>query len=101
MKYRKLGATDIEIPAIVMGCWAIGGGYNWGEQNEADSIDTIRAAIDAGINMFDTSKFFWYSDYICTKFDNCRTTNTDKQSVIDVPSILRLIFEHFANLKVV
>ena len=47
MKYRKFGSTDIEISAIVMGCWAIGGGYTWGEQDEKDSIDTIRAAIDA------------------------------------------------------
>jgi aryl-alcohol dehydrogenase-like predicted oxidoreductase len=58
MKYRKLGSTDLEISAVAMGCWAIGGGYNWGEQNEADSIDTIRAAIDAGINMFDTAEAY-------------------------------------------
>jgi aryl-alcohol dehydrogenase-like predicted oxidoreductase len=60
MEYRKFGSTDIDISTIVMGCWAIGGGYTWGEQNESDSIDTIRAAIDAGINMFDTAEF--YSD---------------------------------------
>ena len=60
MKYRKFGSTDIEISTIAMGCWAIGGGYTWGEQDEKDSIDTIRAAIDSGINMFDTAEF--YSD---------------------------------------
>ncbi len=60
MKYRKFGSTDIEISTIAMGCWAIGGGYTWGEQDEKDSIDTIRAAIDTGINMFDTAEF--YSD---------------------------------------
>ncbi len=60
MKYRKFGSTDIDISTIVMGCWAIGGGYTWGEQDERDSIDTIRAAIDAGIKMFDTAEF--YSD---------------------------------------
>ena len=58
MKYRTFGSTDIEISAIVMGCWAIGGGYTWGAQDEKDSIDTIRAAIDAGINMFDTAEFY-------------------------------------------
>jgi aryl-alcohol dehydrogenase-like predicted oxidoreductase len=58
MKYRKFGSTDIDISTIVMGCWAIGGGYTWGEQDERDSIDTIRAAIDAGINMFDTAEFY-------------------------------------------
>ncbi len=58
MKYRKLGSTDIDISTIIMGCWAIGGGYTWGDQDEKDSIDTIRAAIDAGINMFDTAEFY-------------------------------------------
>jgi aryl-alcohol dehydrogenase-like predicted oxidoreductase len=58
MKYRKLGSTGIDISTIIMGCWAIGGGYTWGEQNEKDSLDTIRAAIDAGINMFDTAEFY-------------------------------------------
>lgn len=60
MKYRGFGSTDIDISAIVMGCWAIGGGYTWGQQDEKDSIDTIRAAIDTGVNMFDTAEF--YSD---------------------------------------
>lgn len=58
MKYRKLGSTDIDISTIIMGCWAIGGGYTWGDQDEKDSIDTIRAAIDVGINMFDTAEFY-------------------------------------------
>ena len=58
MKYQKFGSTDIELSTIVLGCWAIGGGYTWGKQDEKDSIDTIRAAIDAGINMFDTAEFY-------------------------------------------
>jgi aryl-alcohol dehydrogenase-like predicted oxidoreductase len=58
MKYSKLGSTGINISTIIMGCWAIGGGYTWGEQDEKDSVDTIRTAIDAGINMFDTAEFY-------------------------------------------
>ena len=58
MQYRKFGSTDIDISTIVMGGWAIGGGYTWGEQDEKDSLDTIRAAVDAGINMFDTAEFY-------------------------------------------
>jgi aryl-alcohol dehydrogenase-like predicted oxidoreductase len=58
MKYGKLGSTGINISTIVMGCWAIGGGYTWGDQDEKDSVDTIRTAIDAGINMFDTAEFY-------------------------------------------
>ncbi|MCP4623577.1 MAG: aldo/keto reductase [bacterium] len=58
MKYSKFGSMDIDISTIVMGGWAIGGGYTWGEQDERDSLDTIRAAVDAGINMFDTAEFY-------------------------------------------
>ena len=69
MKYRKFGSTDIDISTIVMGCWAIGGGYTWGEQDIRDSIDTIRAAVDAGINMFDTAEFYadGYSEEVLGK----------------------------------
>ena len=69
MKYTKFGSTDIEISTIAMGCWAIGGGYTWGEQDEKDSIDTIRAAIDIGINMFDTAELYndGYSEEVLGK----------------------------------
>ena len=57
MKYRKLGTAGVDISAIVMGCWAIGGGYTWGHQDEKMSIDTVRAAVDLGVNIFDTAEF--------------------------------------------
>ena len=60
MKYRRFGSTNVEVSTISLGCWAIGGGFTWGDQDENDSIDTIRAALDAGINMFDTAEV--YSD---------------------------------------
>ncbi len=56
MKYTKLGGTDIEISVIGLGCWALGGGPTWGTQDEADSIAAIHAAIDLGINFFDTAE---------------------------------------------
>ena len=69
MKYRKLGTTDVDISTIVMGCWAIGGGYTWGHQDEKASIDTIRAAVDLGINVFDTAEFYseGYSEQVLGK----------------------------------
>jgi myo-inositol catabolism protein IolS len=56
MKYRKLGRTDVEVSVVAMGCWAIAGGWTWGPQDEADSIATIHAALDAGVNFFDTAE---------------------------------------------
>jgi aryl-alcohol dehydrogenase-like predicted oxidoreductase len=38
-----------------MGCWALAGDATWGEQSEADSVAAVRAALDAGINFFDTA----------------------------------------------
>ncbi len=69
MKYRKFGQTDLDISAIVMGCWAIGGGYTWGAQDEKDSIDTIRAAVELGVNLFDTAEFYneGYSEEVLGK----------------------------------
>jgi aryl-alcohol dehydrogenase-like predicted oxidoreductase len=56
MKYRKLGRTDIEVSVVAMGCWGIAGGRTWGPQDEADSIATMHAALDAGVNFFETAE---------------------------------------------
>ncbi|MFW6163527.1 MAG: aldo/keto reductase [Planctomycetota bacterium] len=57
MQYRKLGTSDLEVPTIIFGAWAIGGWY-WGPQNDADSIRTIHAALDAGITCIDTAPMY-------------------------------------------
>jgi myo-inositol catabolism protein IolS len=56
MKYLKLGKTDITVSVVSMGCWAFAGGRVWGPQDEAESIATVRAALDAGVNFFDTAE---------------------------------------------
>ena len=56
MRYRELGDTDIRVSCVAMGCWGIAGGGTWGPSDEADSIATIHAALDAGINFFDTAE---------------------------------------------
>ncbi len=55
MKFRTLGATDIEVSTICMGCWALIGGRTWGRQDRDDSVAAIRAAFDAGVTCFDTA----------------------------------------------
>lgn len=56
MKYQKLGKTDLTVSSIAMGCWVFAGGSNWGQQEKAKSIATVHAALDAGINFFDTAE---------------------------------------------
>lgn len=57
---RRLGNTDLDITAIGLGTWAIGGPwqYGWGEQQDDESIQTIQHAIDQGINWIDTAPIY-------------------------------------------
>ncbi|PRP91238.1 General stress protein 69 [Enhygromyxa salina] len=58
MKYRTLPRTDLQLSAIGFGCWAIGGKW-WGDDvDDARSIAAIRAALDHGINWFDTAPLY-------------------------------------------
>jgi len=69
MKYRKLPNTDLELSVVGMGCWAIGKKY-WGDDVHDDvSIQTIHAALDVGINWFDTAPLYGdgHSDVILTR----------------------------------
>jgi myo-inositol catabolism protein IolS len=56
LETRKLGRSGIEVSALALGCWAMGGGPGWGDQDEALSIATVHAALDCGINFFDTAE---------------------------------------------
>ena len=56
MEYRKLGATDIEVSVMALGCWPFAGGVVWGEQDDEESVATVHAALDAGVNFFDTAE---------------------------------------------
>ena len=62
MKSCKLGKTDITVSVVAMGCWALAGGRVWGPQEEAESIATVRAALDAGVNFFDTAEGYGDGD---------------------------------------
>ena len=64
---RRLGRSDLEVSAMGLGCWAIGGPWTWlepngntgpvgwGQVDDAESIRAIHYALDAGINFFDTA----------------------------------------------
>jgi aryl-alcohol dehydrogenase-like predicted oxidoreductase len=58
---KKLGNSDLEITPLGIGAWAIGGAgwkFSWGDQDDADSVGAIRAAIDAGFNWIDTAAIY-------------------------------------------
>jgi aryl-alcohol dehydrogenase-like predicted oxidoreductase len=53
---RQLGTAGPEVSAIGLGCMGMSGMY--GPSNEQESIATIHAALDAGINLLDTGDFY-------------------------------------------
>jgi aryl-alcohol dehydrogenase-like predicted oxidoreductase len=65
MQYRKFGSTDLMVSEIGFGAWAIGGGamignvsIGWGDSDDTTSRRAIYAALDAGINFFDTADIY-------------------------------------------
>lgn len=67
MLKRVLGKSKLEVSALGMGCWAIGGPWTWdqpgeepypagwGSTDDEESIRAVHAAIDLGVNFFDTA----------------------------------------------
>ena len=65
MQYRELGRTGLEVSEVGFGAWAIGGPallgdveIGWGETDDAESLRTVQAALDAGITFFDTADVY-------------------------------------------
>ena len=54
--FRKLGANGPEVFPIDLGCMGMSGMY--GASDDAESIATIHAAMDAGVNLLDTGDFY-------------------------------------------
>jgi aryl-alcohol dehydrogenase-like predicted oxidoreductase len=67
MLKRTLGKSKLEVSALGMGCWAIGGPWmwaqpgrepypaGWGNTDDGESVRAIHAALDRGVNFFDTA----------------------------------------------
>ena len=56
MNYRALGRTGWRISEISFGAWAIGG--SWGNVDDNESLATLHAALDRGVNFFDTADVY-------------------------------------------
>ncbi len=53
MELRRFGKTDLIVSVIGLGCYGMSGAY--GPADDAESVATIRRALDLGVNLLDTS----------------------------------------------
>jgi aryl-alcohol dehydrogenase-like predicted oxidoreductase len=79
VRYRKLGRSGLSVSEVGFGAWGIGGNKDgavaYGPTDEAQSLDALAAARDAGINFYDTSDLYGYGEserLIGKAFSGCR-----------------------------
>lgn len=54
MRTKQLGTSDLHASAVALGTWPMGG-TTYGAVDDNESIATIHAALDSGINLIDTA----------------------------------------------
>jgi aryl-alcohol dehydrogenase-like predicted oxidoreductase len=59
MELAGIPGTSLKVSPIAIGTWAIGG-WMWGGTDETESIATIRAALEHGINVIDTAPAYGF-----------------------------------------
>src|SRR4030081_1522822 len=58
---RPLGTSGLDITRVGFGSWAVGGGgwaFGWGPQGDAESLATMRHALELGVNWIDTAAVY-------------------------------------------
>src|ERR1700760_2012046 len=59
MEFAAIPGTSLNVSRVAIGTWAIGG-WMWGGTDEAESIATIHAAVERGINLIDTAPAYGF-----------------------------------------
>ncbi len=111
MEQRTLGTGGLKVSAIGLGCMGMSEFY--GESDEAESIATIRRALDLGVNFLDTADMYGTGHneklvgraiqgrrdevVIATKFGNVRGPNGERLGISGKPDYVRSACE--ASLK--
>lgn len=58
MKRVRLPGTTLEVSQLCFGCWGLTTDFHWGERDAAESVAAIEAALDGGIDFFDTAAVY-------------------------------------------
>ncbi len=82
------GATGLEVSPICFGTWQLSPRF-WGEQSKADVLAAMSAALEAGINFFDTADAYGdgYAETVLGEF----LADVPRESVV----ICTKVFNHF------
>ncbi len=75
MKYREFSDLGWKVSEVGLGCWQIG--WCWGDVSDRDASSLLKAAVDRGVNFFDTSDT--YGDGRSERFlrDLLKSTNDE------------------------
>jgi myo-inositol catabolism protein IolS len=58
MQYRQLGQSGVDVSVLSFGAWQLADSNYWGEGNAHDPKGAVHAALDGGINLFDTAEIY-------------------------------------------
>jgi aryl-alcohol dehydrogenase-like predicted oxidoreductase len=111
MKRRPLGRTGCDVSAIGLGCMGMSEFY--GPSDDAQSLDTLAAALDLGVDFLDTADIYGHGRneelvgrflkdkrdriVLATKFAIVRDPKTDARRIDNSPAYIRQACE--ASLK--
>ncbi|WP_454918395.1 aldo/keto reductase [Xanthobacter sediminis] len=103
MDHRPLGRSGLSVSAIGLGCMGMSEFY--GPSDDAQSLDTLGAALDLGITFFDTADMYGVGHnerllgrflkgkrdriVLATKFGNVRGPNGERLGVNGTPDYVR------------
>jgi aryl-alcohol dehydrogenase-like predicted oxidoreductase len=59
MEFATIPETTLRLSRVGLGTWAIGG-WMWGGTDEEESVKTIHAAVERGINLIDTAPAYGF-----------------------------------------
>lgn len=58
MNHDPLPNTDLTVSQLCFGCWGVASDFHWGDRVEEESIAAMLAAVEAGVNFFDTAPVY-------------------------------------------
>jgi aryl-alcohol dehydrogenase-like predicted oxidoreductase len=59
MEFATIPGTSIRVSRVGLGTWAIGG-WMWGGTDEEESVQTISAAVERGVNLIETAPAYGF-----------------------------------------